>query len=254
MASLRWQSHPSAEHCLLTRWGTQTLSTGRREIVAPARLLLTYKFTPELSAAFLKRHKQPLLLWADLSLYSRQITGWEHLISKEYWEEVCLVYTSLEDNSKPLWEMREGQRERWEITSLPLTATVNNSWFLPVFRSWLMPTRTGELCLPGDRHQHRERELWQSGGRITCQESIQSGTCVRLSHEHAGPIRSISTAHPSPTATTRCSLGMEAQAWGEQSTHARGWGPHGKQKIAWSIVLMANPHAINSNYSLLNQD
>ena len=33
----------------------------------------------------------------------------------------------------------------------------------------------GELCLPGDRHQHRERKLWQSGSRITC---ILSGTCV----------------------------------------------------------------------------
>lgn len=53
--------------------------------------------------------------------------------------------------------MKRGYRERWEMTSLPLTATANNSSFLPVFRSWLEQTKAEESSVSQETGVNTER-------------------------------------------------------------------------------------------------
>lgn len=148
-------------------------------MVVPAHLLSTYKFATHLPAAFLIKHKNPLLLWADLSLYSRQFTGCENLTSKEHWEKICFIYTSLENNSKPLWEMRgrvEGKMGEEPPSHWPLVSTTAN--FSLYSGPGLCEQKQKESSVSQETGINTERKLWQLGGRITCQESIQSGTRV----------------------------------------------------------------------------
>lgn len=66
----------------------------------------------------------------------------------------------------------------------------------------------GELCLP----ESTQKEAAMAIGRQNYLSGKYSIRHTRVSCEHIGPTASVSTAHPSPTTTTRCSLGVEAPA------------------------------------------
>lgn len=173
----------------------ETLSNGFKEITVPTHFS-TCKFTAYLPAAFLIRHKLSVLLWADLSMYSKQFLGCDHLTSKEYWEEICHLYAILENNSQPLWKWGKGTEKNGRWNSLILTFSLYSG--------------------PGLCEQNQEESSVTQKADINAEKGIcgnwksdlpvrevfsQAHAYVCTSCKHAGPAASVSTAYPSPTTT-----------------------------------------------------
>lgn len=148
----------------------QSLPMGCRETTIPTYLLSTSKFTTHLPAAFLLFSKQHLLVWAGLSTYSRPFTGHEHLISKVL--SGSLPYTQVGNNFKTT-DGREGKVDGKMGDQPPscwllLLTTANFSLYAGPISCEQKQSRA-----PSPRRQApTQKELLQSRGRHTCQESI----------------------------------------------------------------------------------